>query len=107
MAEQYIKVVESADNVGTLIRDTEEGETLEIQVDDDIVTVTLNEDIPFGHKVALRDIEEEETIMKYGTSIGYASEDIDAGDWVHVHNVESNYGRGDLADDDTAQAVSE
>lgn len=107
MPEQYIKVVEPADNVGTLIRDAEEGETLEVQVGDETVTVTLNEDIPFGHKVALRDIENEETMMKYGTSIGYASEDIDAGDWVHVNNVESNYGRGDLADDDTAQAVSE
>lgn len=107
MPEQYIKIVESVDNVGTMIRDAEEGEFLEIQVGDETVTVTLNEDVPFGHKVALRDIEEEETIVKYGTSIGYASEHIDAGDWVHVHNVESNYGRGDLADDDTVQAVSE
>lgn len=107
MPERYIKVVEPVDNVGTLIRETEEGETLEIQVGDEIITVTLNEDIPFGHKVALRDIEEGETVTKYGLSIGYASEHIEPGDWVHVHNVESNYGRGDLADDKETQAVSE
>ena len=107
MPERYIKVVEPVDNVGTLIRDANEGETLEIQVGDDTVEVTLSEDIPFGHKVALTDIDEGETIMKYGTSIGYASTDISAGDWVHVHNVDSNYGRGDLADEAAAQAVSE
>lgn len=106
MPEKHIKVVEPADNVGTLIRETEQGETLEIQVDDEVITVTLNDAIPFGHKVALRDIAENETIVKYGESIGYASEDIEAGDWVHVHNVESNYGRGDLADH-AAQTVSE
>ena len=38
--------------------------------------------------------------MKYGKSIGNATEDISAGAWVHVHNVESNYGRGDLAADE-------
>jgi altronate dehydratase small subunit len=107
MPERYIKVVQPVDNVGTLIRETEEGETLEIQVGDEVVKVRLNDEIPFGHKVALRDIEEGETVVKYGTSIGYASKDIEAGDWIHVHNVDSNYGRGDLAEDDAAQTVSE
>lgn len=107
MPERYIKVVEPEDNVGTLIRETEKGETLEIAVGDEIIDVTLNEDIPFGHKVALYDIEEGETIYKYGVSIGYASEDIEQGDWVHVHNVDSNYGRGDLAEEEEVQAVSE
>lgn len=107
MPERYIKIVESVDNVGTLIRDAEAGETLEIEDEEGTFEVTLTEDIPFGHKVALTDIEEGETIMKYGLSIGYASEAINAGDWVHVHNVESNYGRGDLADEADVQAVSE
>jgi altronate dehydratase small subunit len=35
--------------------------------------------------------------MKYGLSIGTASQNIKAGDHVHVHNVESNRGRGDKA----------
>jgi len=107
MPERYIKVVTPDDNVGTLLRDVEEGETLDIEVGDDVVTVTASEDIIFGHKIALQDIPEGETIYKYGVSIGYASTDIAQGDWVHVHNVDSNYGRGDLADDDAAAAVSE
>lgn len=107
MPERYIKVVEAEDNVGTLLRDAEEGETLDISVDDDVVTVTLSEDIQFGHKVAIHDIPEGETVYKYGVSIGYASKDISQGDWVHVHNVDSNYGRGDLAGEEAAEAVSE
>jgi altronate dehydratase small subunit len=109
MPEQYIKVVTESDNVATLLRDAEEGETLDIAVDDDVVTVTLNDDIEFGHKVALNDIAEGDTIVKYGKSIGYASKDIAAGDWVHVHNVDSNYGRGDLAaeEGESAEAVHE
>jgi len=104
MPERYIKVVEPEDNVGTFLRDATAGETVEIPVGDRVRSVTLNDDIPFGHKVALHDIGEGDEVLKYGTSIGYASEDIAAGDWVHVHNVESNYGRGDLADEAGAEA---
>lgn len=107
MPERFIKVVTADDNVGTLLRDVEAGETLDIEVGDEVVTLTVNEAIEFGHKVAIHDVPEGETITKYGTSIGYASTDIDQGDWIHVHNVDSNYGRGDLADDDAATAVSE
>jgi hypothetical protein len=111
MPERYVKVVTESDNVATLLRDADEGETLDIGVGDDVLTVTLSDDIGFGHKVALTDIAEGDTIVKYGKSIGYASTDIAAGDRVHVHNVESNYGRGDLAAEEaeaeSAEAVHE
>ena len=107
MPERYIKVVEpDTDNVATMLRDAEEGETLEVEVSSEIQEVTLEEDIPFGHKVALYDIESGDTIYKYGVSIGYASTDIAPGTWVHVQNVESNYGRGDLAEDQAIDSVS-
>lgn len=107
MVEQYVKVVEPKDNVATFIREVEEGETVEISVDDDVRTITINDDIPFGHKVALDPIAEGETVFKYGKSIGYASQDIEQGDWVHTHNVDSNYGRGDKADAAAVEGVSE
>lgn len=109
MLERYVKVVDPVDNVATMLRDAEEGETVELEVGDDTLAVTLSEDVDFGHKIALEGVPEDETIYKYGKSIGYASRDIEAGEWVHVHNVESNYGRGDLAaeDDGNAQAVHE
>lgn len=58
--------------------------------------IVVNADIPFGHKVALKDISCGDHIMKYGESIGAASCEIKRGDYVHVHNMVALRGRGDL-----------
>jgi altronate hydrolase len=47
----------------------------------------LREDIPAGHKVALRDIPEGTSVVKYGYPIGKAKTAISAGSWVHSANV--------------------
>lgn len=59
-------------------------------------TITVHGDVPYGHKIALRDIAKGEPIMKYGESIGAASHDIKKGDYVHIHNMDAMRGRGDL-----------
>ncbi len=51
--------------------------------------VTLTGEVKFGHKIALQPIARGEPIVRYGQTIGFASESIDAGDWVHVHNVDA------------------
>jgi (2R)-sulfolactate sulfo-lyase subunit alpha len=43
--------------------------------------------VPLGHKVALRDIEAGDQVVKYGVAIGLATNDIRAGQHVHVHNL--------------------
>ena len=53
-------------------------------------------DIPYGHKIAVRDIRKGEHIIKYGESIGAASADIRKGEYVHIYNLEALRGRGDL-----------
>lgn len=58
--------------------------------------ITVRGDVPYGHKIAVKDICMGEAIMKYGESIGRASCDIKKGDYVHVHNLEAMRGRGDL-----------
>lgn len=58
--------------------------------------ITVHGDVPYGHKIAVKDIEKGQPIMKYGESIGRASCDIRKGDYVHVHNLEAMRGRGDL-----------
>ncbi len=50
-------------------------------------TLTLKEDIPMGHKAALRDIRKGETVIKYGYPIGEATEEIPKGTHVHTHNL--------------------
>ena len=49
--------------------------------------ITLRDDLPMGHKAALRDIRKGEPVIKYGYPIGEATEDIPAGAHVHTHNL--------------------
>lgn len=58
--------------------------------------ITLLSSVPYGHKIAIRDIKKGEHIIKYGESIGAATVDIPCGEYVHVHNMEALRGRGDL-----------
>lgn len=54
--------------------------------------VTAREDIPQGHKMALKTLKKGEEIIKYGFRIGYATEDIEAGSWVHTQNLKTALG---------------
>ena len=48
----------------------------------------INE-IPLGHKIALKDFKKGDTILKYGHDIGKVIDEIKKGDHVHVHNVKT------------------
>ena len=52
-------------------------------------------DVPYGHKIAVKDIKKDEIITKYREEIGIATADIKVGEYVHVHNLDSMRGRGD------------
>jgi altronate dehydratase small subunit len=54
-------------------------------------TVTLQRALGFGHKIALRDIAAGEKVVKYGAPIGHATAAIPQGEYVHSHNVASDY----------------
>ena len=49
--------------------------------------VKLAEAVPLGHKIAIKPIAKDEPVRKYGQIIGFASEAIPAGGWVHTHNL--------------------
>lgn len=93
--DRCIRMADS-DTVVTAIDDIEAGETLTI----DGTEITVSEAVPFGHKIAVERLELGEEVRKYGEVIGSATEPIDAGDWVHTHNCDSNRGRAD-SDTDT------
>jgi altronate dehydratase len=82
-------VISPRDNVATALEPLAAAQT--IVVGDQSITIT--EAIPRGHKVALRPIRRGEEIYKYGSTIGTATRDIDAGSHVHTHNVASGRGR--------------
>ena len=90
-------IIDGQDNIATLLRDVLQGEEVHAGLGSDIITLSATQDIAFGHKVAVRDISEGSEILKYGCVIGQATNAIAPGEHVHVHNVVSLRGRGDLA----------
>jgi altronate dehydratase small subunit len=91
-------IIHPDDNVANLIGPGKKGESVECTIEgrEGTETVILLDDIPSNHKFAPADIKSGEPIIKYGLDIGRASCDIRQGEYVHVHNIESNRGRGDL-----------
>ena len=80
--------IHPADNVATLLDDAGVEAVLILGAPDPL-EVVLTGPIALAHKVALRDIAAGEAIVKYGVPIGVATESIQRGDWVHLHNCRS------------------
>ncbi|MCG6535628.1 MAG: UxaA family hydrolase [Syntrophales bacterium LBB04] len=95
MSEFKAIVMKATDNVATVVEALEPGTEAALEMEGRRVTVRVAERIPFGHKFATRDIKKGDVVIKYGEPIGVATQDIGAGMYVHVHNVESSRGRGD------------
>ena len=55
-------------------------------------TITALEEIPAGHKMAIKDIPAGGQVIKYGYRIGIAKEEIKAGAWIHTHNIKTALG---------------
>ena len=89
-------IIHGNDNVANLIGPGTKGDSVECTTEgkEETRVVTLLDDIPPNHKFAPIDIKSGEPIIKYGLNIGRASCDIRTGQYVHVHNIESNRGRG-------------
>ncbi len=83
--------VNDKDNVATIFANGITDGT-EVEIRDkkgNAETVTVIGDVPYGHKIAVRDIKKGELINKYGEEIGIATKDIKKGEYVHVHNLDS------------------
>jgi hypothetical protein len=91
-------IIHHDDNVANLIGAGRRGQPVECTIEGspDKEVVTLTDEIPANHKFARADVAAGQPIIKYGLCIGKASRDIRQGQYVHVHNIESNRGRGDL-----------
>ncbi|MGN0158712.1 MAG: UxaA family hydrolase [Brotaphodocola sp.] len=85
--QDFIRIHED-DNVAVALRPIAQGEMLTVGQ----YQVTTLEEIPQGHKFALKPIAAGSEVIKYGFRIGFAKEDIPAGGWVHVHNLKTALG---------------
>jgi hypothetical protein len=80
-------LLDEADNVLVACTDLEAGTELLI----DGERVRLIAPVPTGHKLARRAIGAGEKVVKYAAPIGSARTTIAAGDYVHTHNLTSDY----------------
>ena len=85
MGLKFLKI-NPDDNVAVAIVPLKKGECISV----DGKEIFLQEDIPAGHKVALKDFAENEDIIKYGYAIGHARCAIIKGAWVNERNIKTN-----------------
>ena len=87
--KKYLKIHPS-DSVAVALTPLKSGTVLSSEGE----SITLLENIPQGHKFALKGIPAGSKILKYGAPIGVAKESISKGTWIHTHNMKT--GLGDL-----------
>ncbi len=88
MSPPKLMLLHPDDNVLVCIAPSGAGELVSPVGDGELRAV---EGIEVGHKLARRPIAPGETIIKYGAPIGSATTGIATGQWVHVHNMKSDY----------------
>jgi (2R)-sulfolactate sulfo-lyase subunit alpha len=82
---------DAQDNVGVAVTEIKSGQVVEGVSLDRARTLKLTalQDIPFGHKIALKDFKVGDTVLKYGVDIGRVIMEIKKGAHVHVHNLKT------------------
>jgi (2R)-sulfolactate sulfo-lyase subunit alpha len=91
MTEHGALLHEAEDDVAVAIVDLAAGAEVKMMTIDgqEIGALTVVEDIPLGHKFATRDIAEGKEIIKYGRTIGKATQAIPKGAHAHTQNIKS------------------
>lgn len=79
--------IDPQDTVAVAIEELSAGTP--VKIDDANLSVVTTQKVPRFHKVALKDMQVGEPILKYGSYIGEATSNIKAGDWVSTHNLAS------------------
>lgn len=82
---RYIRI-NNKDNVMVALTELEMGQA--VHTDDN--EIIIRQTIKRGHKFATQKIRKGDKIIKYGHPIGYAITNIELGEWIHTHNVQTN-----------------
>ncbi len=77
------------DAVGVATEDIAAGTsaTGRLRESSEVVELTISDNVPLGHKIAVRPLAKGDKVIEYGVEIGVATADITAGQHVHVHNM--------------------
>lgn len=84
-------VHENGDSVGVAVTEIKAGETVEgwVMKEDVTISMVAKNDIPLGHKIALKDVAVGDSIIKYQVKIGKVYAPITKGEHVHIHNLKT------------------
>ena len=88
----HFVVHDENDSVGVVVVEgVKAGDALTgwIMDQDKEITVKAQSDIPIGHKLAIRALEDKATVIKYGVDIGRTVAPIRVGEHAHVHNIKT------------------
>jgi (2R)-sulfolactate sulfo-lyase subunit alpha len=88
----HFVVHEDGDSVGTIVVEgVQQGAALSgwVMEQDRVIETRTVSNIPIGHKIALKDLQPGDTVIKYGVDIGKVVAPIKAGEHLHVHNVKT------------------
>ncbi len=92
MGAPHLLVHEKKDTVGVVVVEglrAGTDMTCVVTADNSSFRLKAAMDVPIGHKIALADIKKGDTVFKYGQDIGKAVADINKGEHVHVHNLQT------------------
>ena len=88
----HFVVHDEGDSVGVVVVEGIKGSqelTGWIMDQDREIVVQAQSDIPIGHKLAIRSLAANDTVIKYGVDIGRAVAAIKVGEHAHVHNIKT------------------
>jgi len=88
----HFVVHDEHDSVGVVVVEgVKSGDTLNgwIMDQDKEIQVKAQSDIPIGHKLAIKELPKESTVIKYGVDIGRVVAPIRVGEHAHVHNIKT------------------
>lgn len=92
MSAPHFLVHSPKDNVGVVVVEGLTAGTAMVGViteTDDTLKLKAKDDVPIGHKVALKPLKKGDTVIKYGEDIGRMIADVGVGEHVHVQNLKT------------------
>ena len=92
MSAPHFLVHSPKDNVGVVVVEGLTAGTAMLGVitqTDDTLKLKAKDDVPIGHKVALKPLKKGDTVIKYGEDIGRMIADVGVGEHVHVQNLKT------------------
>ncbi len=81
--------INKKDNVAVALKTLKAGERVLVKTDNELCGITVINEVPIYHKFAIKNVKQGEKVYKYGEVIGIAVKELQIGEYVHIHNVES------------------